>query len=204
MKKITYLLLPLLLFSCSKDETETYDNSLPGYYKITSVISETPLDLNLDGIESNDFLSEITAPHYFNGVSEQGTFMVNLEEFNYFAEIRPSKENIEFGNLTQYINFNFPVQVIGRVNPNDDSSEVNFYTYIEGFKWHTYTLTNTNEVLLEHTLQGDLDNKGVIYRMIRLDENSFEIDIDLKIFKYFQNEWIITKVKARYERTSIK
>ena len=201
MKKFT-LLLPLLLLSCSKEETEIYNNSLPGYYKITSITSETPIDLNLDGIESTDFFNEISTPHYFNGISEPGTTMVNLNEFTYFAEIRPSKENVEFGNLTQYVNFNFPIQLIGRENPNDESSEVNYYSYVNGFMWHTYTLTDNNDVLLEHTLQSDIDKNGTIYKMIRLDENSFEIYIDLKVFKYLHNEWTTTKVKATYVRTS--
>jgi len=203
MKKIFYF-LPLVLLSCSNDDSQEYNNTLPGYYKITSIASETPIDLNLDGIKSTDYYSEVTALHYFNGPEEEGENIVNLDEFTYFAEIRPSKENIEFGNLTQYINFNFPIQYVGRMDPNDETSEVNYYSYVNGFLWHTYTLTNTDEILLEHTLKGDIDDKGTIYKMLRLDEDSFEIHIDLKVFKYLEDEWITIKVKATYERTIIK
>src|SRR5690606_2586921 len=138
MKNLLYF-LPFLLLSCSDEAPEPYVNTLAGYYRITSITTETPIDLNLDGVESTDYYAEITSPHFFNGKDKEGFLMADLNGFQYLAEIRPSKENVEFGNLTQYVNFNFPIQVIGRLNPNDESSEITYYEYIPGFKWHIYT-----------------------------------------------------------------
>ena len=200
MKKIFYL-LPLLILSCSEDDThELYKNTLAGNYRIVSITTDMALDINLDGVESTNYYEELSGLHYFNGKEADGVIMADLDSYTFQAEIRPSKENIEFGNLTQYVNFNFPIQLIGRLDPNDESSIITHYEYISGFKWHTYTFTNTSEVLLEHTLQGDLDNKGVIYKMIQIDENHFVIEMNLDVFQYNENSWVTTKATVVYKR----
>ena len=65
MKRYSYLFLAALaLSSCQNDDNNTIYNDFGGMYKITSMQSENPLDLNNDGIQSFDLYEEIAAPVY--------------------------------------------------------------------------------------------------------------------------------------------
>jgi len=197
MKRIIYF-LPLFLFSCSDESPEPYVNTLAGEYRITSITTETPVDLNLDGIESTDYYSELSAPHYFNE-GEEGVVMIHLDSFMFQAEIRPSKENIEFGDLAQFVDFNFPVQWVVRADYNDEDSAVLQYSYTNGFKGYMYEFTNNNEILLKYGHTTTF-NEGEIEQMIQIDEDSFVLHMNLNVFKYKEKRWISTKATATYTR----
>ena len=107
MKNLQLLPFLLLLISCTSDKDENLVNDFRGYYKITSIVSETPIDLNNDGLKSNNILEEISSPHTtLNGVYPN---FYNAENGNNFAEVRPL---VEQSNSTQFISFNFPEQYI--------------------------------------------------------------------------------------------
>src|SRR5690606_3774350 len=198
MKNLLYF-LPFLLLSCSDETPEPYVNTLAGYYRITSITTETPIDLNLDGIESTNYYDEITSPHFFNGVDKEGVVMADLNSYMFQAEIRPSKENIEFGNLAQFVDFNFPVQWVVRADYNDEDSAVLQYSYTNGFKGYMYEFTNNNEILLKYGHTTTF-NEGEIEQMIQIDEDSFTLYMNLNVFKYKEKRWISTKATATYTR----
>ncbi len=62
MKKIGFVLFLFILVGCGKkDEITDQTNELVGRYKLFSLISDKALDLNLDGMETTDFKSELTS-----------------------------------------------------------------------------------------------------------------------------------------------
>ena len=61
MKKFTlFFIISLLIFNCSDNETNVDDEFvlLGSIYRRTSFIIEIPIDVNLDGVSSNDVLEE--------------------------------------------------------------------------------------------------------------------------------------------------
>lgn len=59
MKKIAILFISLSLFSCSSDDISHQTAELLGKYRLVSLASNIPLDLNLDGTATNDFKYEL-------------------------------------------------------------------------------------------------------------------------------------------------
>jgi hypothetical protein len=62
MKKITLLFFSLSLFCCSSDDTVSVSDQtaeLLGKYRLVSLTSDIPLDLNLDGMATTDFKNEL-------------------------------------------------------------------------------------------------------------------------------------------------
>ena len=198
MKKIFYL-LPLLILSCSEDDTnELYKNTLAGNYRIISITTAIPLDINLDGVESTNYYEELSGLHYFNGKQADGVIMANLNSYSFQAELRPSKDNIEFGNLAQLVDFNFPVQWVVRADKNDEDSAVLQYSYIGSFKGYMYEFTTTNVINL--TGGNNPFNSGSIEKMIQVDENHFLLEMNLNVFKYNEKRWVTTKATVVYKR----
>ena len=58
MKKLIYLLFIITFISCNKSEDSPV-SEFAGNYKIVSIISEKAVDMNNDGIVSNDVYLEI-------------------------------------------------------------------------------------------------------------------------------------------------
>ncbi|MFD2907631.1 hypothetical protein ACFSX9_02680 [Flavobacterium ardleyense] len=56
IKKILLFAFVITLISCNSDSNETIQNDFKGYYKIISIVSETEIDLNNDGIGSLNIL----------------------------------------------------------------------------------------------------------------------------------------------------
>lgn len=71
MKHILFALLALYMTSCNKDDNyNDQTNELEGNYKFISLTSNTSLDLNLDGIATTDFKTELSSFYeiYFSPV----------------------------------------------------------------------------------------------------------------------------------------
>lgn len=69
MKKALYIIVGLVLLSCEKDDNHSnpdpYLTSLDGRYELVQCFTETPVDLNFDGIERTDMFVEIDCFKFF-------------------------------------------------------------------------------------------------------------------------------------------
>ncbi len=70
MKKFSYILLVFLLVTCSKEDEEVKTSPYIGGYKIISLTSNIPLDLNRDGIATTNFLEELRYLYYYQFMCE--------------------------------------------------------------------------------------------------------------------------------------
>lgn len=194
MKKL--LLLPFLVFliSCESDQKENLVNDFRGYYKITSIISETPIDLNNDGLKSNDYLQEIKSP-YVKYDGELIDFMYNNESPYHFAEARPLSYQ---SNSTKFLNISFPLQAIDSIYlGNDTYVKMNMY-YTRMITYLIYKFTENN-IEIESESLGDLDFYGVKnFKISRINKFEFEIFFDFKVYDFTENEWIETTVNTKY------
>ena len=196
MKTILLYLSVIILISCNSDNDETIQNDFKGYYKITSIVSETEIDLNNDGIESLNILEEISSPHNtLNGIFPN---FYNADNINNFAEVRPT---IEQSNATQFISFNFPEQSISYLN--DDlvlnipilmhySTSMNVDIF--------YEFVNQNEIKIIDKNKEWNSQFGEIKNLTRIDKSNFEVILDKKMFNFSSKQWLVLKLKAKYKK----
>ena len=196
MKTILLYLSVIILISCNSDHDETIQNDFKGYYKITSIVSETEIDLNNDGIESLNILEEISSPHNtLNGIYPN---FYNADNINNFAEVRPT---IEQSNATQFISFNFPEQSISYLN--DDlvlnipilmhySTSMNVSIF--------YEFINQNEIKIIDNNKEWNSQFGEVKNLTRIDKSNFEVILDKKMFNFSSKQWLVLKLKAKYKK----
>ena len=193
---ITMLLIQgLALFfltGCSENEySELIIDDFAGRYEIISITSGQPLDLNNDGIASNDLYSEYSATfHYENAPYLPRPFVFN-DPYNY-ADFKFNKAD-----------FRFPCQYFNDY-PN---APVPLYAYNWGFRNMEYQLKDNGEVLISSNVSDDNDtpedNMGYVRSWTRLDKDLFQVDMTLQIYDFKQLKWVITPVSAVYERRVI-
>src|SRR5688572_4790306 len=103
MKRNFLFVVLLTAAACSSDNERDLLGSLPGRYKITSIQSVEYVDLNNDGIKSNDIFFEISAPHHcLNG---QVLSFYDFNDFGSYMEVRPLPDA---SNDAQLISINIP------------------------------------------------------------------------------------------------
>jgi hypothetical protein len=199
MKNLLLLPFLMLLTSCNSDKDENLVNDFRGYYKITSIISETPIDLNNDGLKSTNLLEEITSPHTtLNGVFPN---FYNPENGNNFAEVRPL---VGQSNSTQFIAFNFPEQSISYLNNDLEMNIPILMHYSTSMNAGiVYEFINQNEIRIIDNNPEWNSQFGAIKSLIRIDKNNFEIDLDKKMFDFSSKQWMDLKVKAQYKKVGL-
>lgn len=192
---ILILLVSFALQSCLSDNPPI--NTLGGWYTLTSVSSDTPVDLNNDGVRSADFLKELTARYYAPNQSTSLSMFTPTGSL-YNAEIRPHT-----GNQTMYpsINFNFPHQSIDSTSLANRAYFLHFYQPVfEGF---TYEIKNDRSIKLIDKLLANKEKIGTVTHLERINSDSFELTMDKKVFDFADKRWKTAHLKAIYLRKGL-
>jgi len=186
------VIMPLNFISCSSDENEepATDRSFCGYYKITSIYSDKDIDLNNDGIRSDDILSEMTGLHFSNGESASNYY--NPDSPYFYAEVRPNHNHK--GNESRFIEFNFPFQNI--IDEDGENPILSYYS--KQFNTYTYDLKPDNVVQI-NDLRPDYNEKyGMINSVTRIDTSSFKMDLSARFYDFKDKMWTKANVIVRY------
>jgi hypothetical protein len=178
------IIFTILLVSCKKndsnDDADLLKDQYHGKYEILSSFSEAPLDLNMDGISSNDLLSE------------------NAEISRSGLEIRIQSEN------SQLFDEKWPVEsiVIPRGEKFDSTSyhstyEVYYALYFNGL---SCTINAKNRsIQLKDSPRQDQTNT-----LIEIESVSIELDNIIKVTAlrkvYTKKGWVKTKIVSTYKR----
>lgn len=105
MKKIILALATLALFSCNKDDdpvivydpaAEMYEK-MKGWYELTEMYTETPVDVNYDGIPATNMIEEIDCLTGTQFVS----YKTRIDTHNNFKEMRVDLAHTEYEPNTQ-------------------------------------------------------------------------------------------------------
>ena len=193
---ILLLLVSLVLQSCFSNSNPPI-NTLGGWYTLTSVSSDTPVDLNNDGVRSADFLKELTA-RYYTPTQSTSLSMFTPTGSLYNAEIRPHTSN-----QTTYpnINFNFPHQSIDSTSLANRTYFLHFYQPVfEGF---TYEIQNGRSIKLIDKLLTNKEKIGTVTHLERINSDSFELTMDKKVFDFADKKWKTAHLKAIYLRKGL-
>jgi hypothetical protein len=184
----------LVVVSCSKSEDETNVNDFSGFYKIQSISSSLPIDLNNDGFKTNDYLQEVKS-NYTSYNGEIINYGYDNELAHNFAEARPLPYQ---SNNAKILDLRFPVQRIDSIfqgNNNFVKMNMEYEKLITGF---IYKLT-TNNIEIEsdpfnHFEYYNINN----FEINRLSKEVFEINFDFHVYDFSDNEWTETRLKAKY------
>lgn len=180
------------LTGCSENEyTEPIIDDFAGRYEIVSITSGQPLDLNNDGIASNDLYSEYSAIFHYENAPYLPQPFVFTDSYNY-ADFKFNKAD-----------FRFPCQYFNDY-PN---APVPLRAYNWGFRIMKYQLTDSGEVIISSDVFPDNktpeENMGYVRSLTRLNKDFFQVDMTLQIYDFKQLKWVITPVSAVYARRVI-
>src|SRR5699024_3724334 len=115
--KFTLIILSIVMISCNSNDDETEINDFKGLYKIKTISSSLPIDLNNDGLNSNDYLQEIKS-NYISYNGEIIDYGYNNELVHNFAEAGPTEYQ---SNNTQFLDIKFPYQRIDSIYQGNDN-----------------------------------------------------------------------------------
>ena len=191
------LLLAALIFfiSCDSEKEENIENDFKGYYKITSITSETEIDLNNDAITSFDILEEISSPHTtLNGVFPN---FYNSENIDNYLEVRPT--NVQTNNA-QLIDFNFPEQYISYMNDDLTLNSPILLEYGSSMHFFSYEFTNGNEIKIIDANRDWNSKYGEIKSLTRIDKSNFVLYLDKNMFDFSSKQWKSLKLTAKYSK----
>lgn len=187
------LVVSLMLQSCFSNSNSPV-NTLGGWYTLTSISSDTPVDLNNDGVRSLDFLGELTARYYDH--TQQATIPMFASTGSvYNAEIRPHAGN---QNKTPSIDFNFPHQAIDSTSFSNRNYFLHWYQ--PAFEGFTYEIQKDQQIKLIDKLPISNKKIGTVTHLERINANSFELMMDKNVFDFVDKKWKIVQLKAIYLR----
>lgn len=189
------------LTGCSESENaELIMDDFAGRYEIISITSGQALDLNNDGIASNDLYSEYSAPFHWEDASYLPDSFDFTNPYNY-AEFR--RNELLSINLAE---FRFPCQYFNDEFMLNNPRTPALRAYNWGLSHMYYQLEKDGEVsILPSTIPSDepVDNMGYVRSLQRLTQDIFQVEMTLQIYDFKQQKWAITPVDIIYERRVI-
>jgi len=198
MKKIlpilNLIILSIIVISCNSDDNEIEINDFKGYYKIKSIKSSLPIDLNNDGLKTTDYLQEIKASYTsYNG--NEIDFKYDNELIPNFAVARPTKNQ---SNYTQFLDIRFPSQRIDSIFQGNDNFAITNMEYKNILTALIYKLTNNN-VEIESDPFNEFEYYDIKnFEISRINKDEFRTSFDFKVYDFTENEWIETNLSSRY------
>lgn len=180
MNKYFSIILLILLFSCSKDETV---NKFPydADYKVVSLTSNIPVDLNFDGIYSTDFLNEFS--YEFNWDNKYHMRIITPEDYHTILFF-------EMPFMKRYP----PEYNILETTVLDGGATVD-YSY--SLETNTFTnITPSEEILRQKDISG-----VVLLDLIPIDENNLLVKFEhSKIYDEGSQQWLTVNVDGIYKK----
>lgn len=191
-----FISINVLLFSCSNSENDIDTNNFKGLYKIQTISSSLPVDLNNDGLKSNNYLQEIKSDYLlFNG--ETVNYGYNNELPSNFAEARPTKNQT---NNTKFLNINFPIQRIDSVFQGNNNYFTINMEYVKLKTGLIYKLLN-NTIEIESDPFNNFNFYNISnFEIQRITKDDFKIEFDYSVYDFSDNNWIQTRLTTHYTR----
>lgn len=199
LSKLTLIILSTFAISCNSDDNEIEINDFKGIYKIKSISSSLPIDLNNDGLKTTDYLQEIKSK-FINYNGKEHDFRYDNELRPNFAVARPTKRHES--NFTQFLDIRFPTQHIDSIFQGNDNFAITNMRYDNIQTHFIYKLTN-NDVEIESDSANEFEYYDITnFEISRINKDEFEISFDFKVYDFTENEWIETNLNSKYIKTA--
>lgn len=195
-----HFIVPLIFcffLGCSDDSNEKeVVNDFRGEYKIIDITSSVSIDLNNDGVKSNNYFAEFQSGHVrHNG--EIVNFGWNLNEPGRYAIARPTATN---GYKIQFLDINFPKQRISPLFIGNDTFVDILMEYRAMRTWLIYILEN-GQVRIDPTATQDFQFHGITnFNIKRLNVQTFEIKFNMNIYDFVDKTWVNSEITTTYSK----
>ncbi|MGB3775853.1 MAG: hypothetical protein WA951_11405 [Leeuwenhoekiella sp.] len=166
-----------LFFSCSGHDSEVEENAIGGFYKIESIHSDTPVDLNGDSQRSEDLMTEID--YYFTNSI-------------YDMDIRPNYTNDTDDKL---ISIYFPEPYLTFDVPSNPNGSVEYVKNGIAFR---YVLQN-GQLELDETENEFI----VINNMELLGFGSIGARMSKAYYDFSTKKWLNLKLEIIYSKKDL-
>ena len=197
LTKFFLTILSVVMISCNINDNEIEINDFKGFYKIKTISSSLPIDLNNDGLKSNDYLQEIKS-NYISYDGEIIDYGYNNELEQNFAEARPTL--YQSNNNTQFLDIRFPSQRIDSIYQGNNNYVKMNMEYRKIYTGFIYKLTDNNIEIESDPFNQfeffDINN----FEINRIDKTKFEVLFDFKVYDFTENDWIQTNLVGTYEK----
>ncbi len=199
MKTKIILSLTTILFlnnACVEQvEDDFVFNKFSGYYLIQSIESSESIDLNNDGIKSNNYLNEVLADYTnSSGQSISTNYNPNFQ-FN-LAIAFPVNSNRNSG---EQVVFNFPYQVINTFI-DSNNQPVSELVYYETFYYNLNYLIepNGNVNIINNPFVNEFFGTSN-FLVIQEANQDFKLNVDLRVYCFVEKAWIDTTLTVNYK-----
>jgi hypothetical protein len=185
---IIFILIAFI--GCSKKETVSFETKISGQYKVISIVSTTSVDLNNDGVRSDNLMFEIMSPH--NTINGQPLSFFNFDSYPKFMEVRPLKTT---ANNVKLIAFNFPEQEIGIAN---GISYLMWYN--RSFIAYKYEIDSRNNNISLIKIESGLIENGKVNKLELLANGNMKLALTKTFFDFKDQLWKEIEVVAIYKK----
>lgn len=184
------LIMMVLLLSCTNNDANNETEDLGGYYKIVSIKSNKALDLNNDGVLSDNFYAEITG--LYTTPNKEKISFYDFESAQNYMEIRPTDVQT---NKAQLIDFRFPHQYIDYLS----DGEVFLSEYLKKLTNYSYTIDN-NQIELTNNYLEEVGEVGEVTSLKKIDTNYLKATISKNIFDFTTKKWHRVILNVEYQK----
>jgi hypothetical protein len=180
-----------LLTGCSADKNDSPETPISGYYKIVSIESSTEVDMNNDGIRSDDLYQEISSPH--KTPDNQEIPFYDFESQGNYMEVRPLDYHT---NNVKLISLNVPEQSM------DELTWGEFYLrfYFHAFTNYSYKLNDRsgNIELIKNNIE--FIENGSLNNFELQTDGTLKLEMTKELFDFADSKWIQADVTIIYEK----
>jgi hypothetical protein len=192
MKTVKFLaFICIFLCACSLDKEQSIETRISGYYRITSIESSIKLDLNNDGIKTEDLYAEIGGLHI--APDNQKGYYYDFNFAGNYMEVRPLEGATNDGQL---IAINFPEQWIGELTP----SQFFLHEYSHAFIHYSYELDSKSHDIELINNNPQFDENGSLQNLELLADGSLKLELKKDFFDFVDLKWIEADVVVLYEK----
>lgn len=187
LKTLLSLCVPLLICGCDSDTTQL-PKALPidGYYKITSMTSGLPVDLDNNGIASKDMMSEI--PEYFTNYPYD-LYVRTIEHVN----VSPMYQE-------HYVDFYLPHTDVNFDYPSTPEGYSEFARYGISYGYNYNGNDKEITIIRGEEAQELIDNVGRVDAVTIISEDRLEVILSKKYYDYTTSEWKSLVITIDYNK----
>lgn len=193
IKPIVWFFVIVVLAACSNDEHDPF-KQIAGKYRVISIRSNVELDMNNDGVKTDDLLKEITDEH--RTLDNQMISFYDFSAPRHFLDIKYDEYN-GFGKSIAVI---FPHQFIDVIGGDKPFLSM----YLDPILGYTYEIDNATGafVLKERTTVYDsaIVDPISIEEVQILDDGQLRLVLTKRIFDFVDLSWIEAKLTVTYEK----
>lgn len=179
----------LSLSGCNDNDEANPVVNLSGEYKVTSILSSVPVDMNNDGVKSYDVLKEVTTPYVINKTSNFGPYYIGTHAT---ATVTYNKEKNEGSVLIPY-----PFQSV--IYENESSAFLNFY--VMQFIGLSYKLNLNDEIeITSISTEHQFADYGIAKSAKKIDKGSLLVVVSAKLYDFKEKKWMDADVEVRCQK----